>query len=209
MWNKVVTEDGSLLWEPFFKSKLLKIFEEDTMKHIFALTFAALFCVCIASTSGFAADTSKIGLVDFQKILKESSAGKFARQKINKRGQQLEKNLKGMQDKIEGLREKLEKESLVMSQEKREQKKREIRIKINDFKQKNEQYKKEFQKMRQKVINNMKKEVFDLAQKIGKKEGYLLIMEKNTAGVLYYSDSIDITDDVITKYNENISELEQ
>lgn len=179
------------------------------MKHIFALTIATVFCVCIASTSGFAADSPGIALIDFQEILKESSAGKFARQKINKKGQELEKNLKDMQEKIEGLRDKLEKEALVMSQEKREQKKREIRIKINDFKQKNEQYKKDFQKMRQDVINNMKKEVFDLAQKIGKSEGYLLIMEKNTAGVLYYSDMIDITDDVISKYNENISELEQ
>lgn len=179
------------------------------MKHIFAVTLATIFCVCIASASGFAADAPGIGLVDFQKILKESSAGKFARQKINKRGQELEKNLKGMQDKIEGLRDKLEKEALVMSAEKREQKKREIRIKINDFKQKNEQYKKEFQQMRQEVINNMKKEVFNLAQELGKNEGYLLIMEKNTAGVLYYSDSIDITDEVITKYNENISELGQ
>jgi len=176
---------------------------------MFALLFATVFFVGMASASGFAADTSKIGLVDFQEILKESSAGKFARQKINKRGQELEENLKEMQNKIEGLREKLEKESLVMSKEKREQKQREIRIKINDFKQKNEQYKKDFQKMRQEVINNMKKEVFDLAQKIGKNKEYLLIMEKNTAGVLYYSDSIDITDEVITKYNENISELGQ
>jgi len=165
--------------------------------------------VCIVPASVSAADSTGIALVDFQEILKESSAGKFARQKINKKGQELEENLKNMQNKIEGLRDKLEKEALVMSEEKREQKKREIRIKINDFKQTNEQSKKEFQQMRQEVINNMKKEVFDLAQKIGKSEGYLLIMEKNTAGVLYYSDSIDITDEVITKYNENISELGQ
>lgn len=179
------------------------------MRKLFAIIFATVFCVGMASASGLAADSSGIALIDFQKILKDSSAGKFARQKINKRGQELEKNLKGMQDKIESLRGKLEKEALVMSEENRERKKREIRIKINDFKQKNEQYKKEFQQMRQEVINNMKKEVFDLAQKIGKSQGYLLILEKNTAGVLYYSDSIDITGKVITKYNENISQLEQ
>mgnify|MGYP006283849893 CR=1 FL=1 len=179
------------------------------MRKSFALILATIILFCLAVLPGFAAESDRIGLIDFQKILKDSSAGKFARQKINKKGQELEKNLKDMQDKIEGLQDKLDKEALVMSQEKKEQKKREIRIKINDFKQLQSQSKKEFQKMRQEVINNMKKEVFDLAQKIGKSKGYLLIVEKNTAGVLYYSDTIDITDQVITKYNENISELEQ
>lgn len=179
------------------------------MKNIFAVTFTTVLFVCLFSVAGYSSDLSKIGLVDFQQILKESSAGKFARQKINKRGKKLETNLKEMQDKIEGLREKLEKEALVMSQEQREQKQREIRIKINDFKQKNEQYKKEFQQMREEVINNMQEEVFGLAREIGEEQEYTLIIEKSAAGVLYSSDAIDITDKVISRYNEDISELEQ
>ncbi|MEZ4603420.1 MAG: hypothetical protein R2861_08455 [Desulfobacterales bacterium] len=37
------------------------------------------------------------------------------------------------------------------------------------------------------------------AEKIGKKEGFLLILEKSAA--IYYHNTIDITDSLIEKYN--------
>ena len=45
----------------------------------------------------------------------------------------------------------------------------------------------------------MQKDVFELIQRIGKKEGYLLIVNK--VGVLYSPMSIDITDQLIKEYN--------
>ena len=41
----------------------------------------------------------------------------------------------------------------------------------------------------------------ELVQDIGKKEGYTLIVEKRTGGVVYAPLSIDITDAVIQIYN--------
>ena len=37
---------------------------------------------------------------------------------------------------------------------------------------------------------------------IGDKEGYTLILEKGTVGLMYYKDSIDITDKVIAAYDK-------
>ena len=48
----------------------------------------------------------------------------------------------------------------------------------------------------------MQKAVMDIVQKIGKKEGFLLIIEKKTAGVMYNPESIDITEKIITEYNK-------
>ncbi|MBI5592151.1 MAG: OmpH family outer membrane protein [Deltaproteobacteria bacterium] len=44
-------------------------------------------------------------------------------------------------------------------------------------------------------------EVVEVVQDIGKKEGYTLIVEKRTGGVVYAPTSIDITDSVIQIYN--------
>jgi outer membrane protein len=43
--------------------------------------------------------------------------------------------------------------------------------------------------------------VVELVQDIGKKEGYTMIVEKRTGGVVYAPMSIDITDTVIQAYN--------
>ena len=47
----------------------------------------------------------------------------------------------------------------------------------------------------------LQKEVVELVQEIGKKEGYTLIVEKRTGGVVYAQPSTDITDSVIEAYN--------
>jgi outer membrane protein len=51
------------------------------------------------------------------------------------------------------------------------------------------------------MINDMQKAVFDIANELGKREKYTLIIEKKNAGVIYTPAQIDITDTVINKYN--------
>ena len=93
-----------------------------------------------------------------------------------------------------------------MSMEMREEKEREFRIKINDFKSLEKKYKEEFKVVNNRLVNRIKKDVFELIEEIGKKEGYLLIIEKHEAGVMYSPTAIDITDKLIIQYNEKVAQ---
>jgi outer membrane protein len=59
----------------------------------------------------------------------------------------------------------------------------------------------DFKALENRIISRIQKEVVELVQEIGKKEGYTLIVEKRTGGVVYAPTSIDITDAVIQIYN--------
>jgi outer membrane protein len=170
----------------------------NMMKSILAVGFLSLFFLTGASS---AADVAKIGVVDFQKILEVSNAGKTAQAEINKQGKQMETDLKERGTEIEDIEKKIERESLVMSKEVREEKQREIRIKIGDFKALQQKYMEDFKALENKIIGRIQKEVVELVQDIGKKESYTLIVEKRTGGVVYAPLSIDITDAVIQIYN--------
>jgi outer membrane protein len=139
--------------------------------------------------------------VDFQKILEISSAGKTAQDEINKQGKQMESDLKARGAEIEEIEKKIDKESMVMSKDVREEKQREMRIKIGDFKAMQQKYMEDFKALEGRIIGRIQKEVVELVQEIGKKEGYTLIVEKRTGGVVYAPLSIDITDSVIQAYN--------
>jgi outer membrane protein len=89
---------------------------------------------------------------------------------------------------------------MVMSKEKREEKEREVRIKLNDFKSLQKRYRTELQRLEKKLVNALLKDISTLVEEIGKKEGYLLII--NHAGVMYSPDSIDITDRLIKELND-------
>ncbi|OEU64647.1 MAG: hypothetical protein BBJ57_13770 [Desulfobacterales bacterium PC51MH44] len=167
-----------------------------TYKMAFVATIIT-FCFLVASSYG--ADVAKIGVVNLQRILETSSVGKMAMAEISKRGEKMEADLKRKGEEIEGLRKKLERETLVMSTEMREDKEREFRIKINDIKALKKKYEADLRNMQNRLGNRIKKEVLELVQEIGKKEGYLLIIE--SIGVLYSPNTIDITDKLIQQYN--------
>ena len=82
----------------------------------------------------YGADVAKIGVIDFQRILETSSAGKSADAEIKKQGKKMEIELRQKQTELQALNDKLEREALVMSKEMREDKQREFRIKVNDLK---------------------------------------------------------------------------
>ncbi|MGD9134023.1 MAG: OmpH family outer membrane protein [Desulfobacterales bacterium] len=146
-----------------------------------------------------AADVAKIGIANLQKILETSNPGKSAQEEIKKQKDQMEQELKQKGGEIEEVRKQLERESMVMSKEKREEKEREIRIKLNDFKSLQKRYRTELQRLEKKLVNALLKDVSTLVEEIGKKEGYLLII--NNAGVMYSPGSIDITDKLIKELN--------
>ncbi len=86
------------------------------------------------AASSWGADIAKIGVVDFQKVLSVSNAGKYAQAEINKQGKSMEEDLKKKGSEIEEIKKRLERETLVMSKDKRDEKEREFRIKLNDLK---------------------------------------------------------------------------
>ncbi|SDU62789.1 OmpH family outer membrane protein [Desulfobacula phenolica] len=153
----------------------------------------------------FCADIAKIGVVDFQKILSESSAGKIIQKQITGKGAELQKKLQDEKNQLDEMQKAFERESLVLSPEKQKEKQREFRIRVNDFKKMQDDFSKEFKRLEMNSLNKIQKEVFEITDEIGKEEGYLLILEKKTAGVIYHPTQLDITDQVIKKYNLKMS----
>ncbi|MBC8246955.1 MAG: OmpH family outer membrane protein, partial [Deltaproteobacteria bacterium] len=166
-----------------------------------AFWFVVTLVLAVAAPS-WAVDIAKIGVVDFQKVLSVSNAGKQAQAEINKQGKAMEEDLKKKGSEIEEIKKRLERETLVMSKENREEKEREFRIKLNDFKMLKQKYAGDFKRMEKRLVNRIQKAIFELVEEMGKKEGFLLIVEKREGGVLYYPSTIDITDRLIQNYNE-------
>jgi outer membrane protein len=157
------------------------------------------FLLIISST--YAADVAKIGILDLQRVLDTSIPGKSAQEEIKRQKEKMEQELKKKGAEIEEIRKRLDRESMVMSREKREEKEREARIKLNDFKTLQKKYTIELQNLEKKLVSELRNEVFRLVEEIGKKEGYLLII--NNFSVMYSPTSIDITDKLIQKLNAN------
>lgn len=162
---------------------------------------AVLIIVAMFTSSVFAADGTKIGVVSFEKILQESSAGKMMQKDLKTKLDQLQGKLQAEEKKVKDLSAALEREALVLSAEKKIERQRELRDKADDLKKMNADYTQEMKMLQNKRMNEIQKDVFDITNKLGKTQGYIVIVEKKIAGVIYASDKVDITDEVIKEYN--------
>jgi outer membrane protein len=166
------------------------------VKCTFATSLLILF---FFTNSLFAADVAKIGVIDLQKILETSTSGKAIQAELKLQKQKMESDLKQKGTEIEKISKRLERESMVMSKEMRDEKEREQRIKINDFKTLQKRFRADLQKLEGRLMNQLQKDIKEIVDAVGKKGGYLLIINKYS--VLYSPGSNDITNDLIKKLN--------
>jgi outer membrane protein len=168
------------------------------LSNIPRIFIVGFFCLTWVG-SAFAADVAKIGVVDIQRIMSTSNQGKAAKAQIKEQSDKMTETLKQKGAEIEELKKQFERESMVMGKEKREEKEREFRIKLNDLKSLEKRYRGELQAIEKKLAGEMRKAVYALVEEIGKKEGYLMII--NNFNVMYSPGSIDLTDRVIKELN--------
>ncbi|MBU0545299.1 MAG: OmpH family outer membrane protein [Proteobacteria bacterium] len=171
------------------------------MRLVKTAVSASIVLFFLLGISAHAADVAKIGVVDFLKILETSNAGKAGQAEIKKQADKMKADLEKKGAEIEELKKKIEKDVMVGNKEMREEKEREAQIKYMDFKNLEKKYSSELQKIQTDSIVRIQKEVNTIADEIGKKEGYLLIIEKREAGVFYAPASVDITEKLIQQYN--------
>jgi outer membrane protein len=171
------------------------------MRRFTTILIAVIFSLLLISVSSYGADVAKLGIIDFQRVLDTSSAGKVAQALINKKGKKMKDDLNMKGEELEKIKKQYESEALVMSKEMRAEKERDFRIKVNDFKSLQQRYAKTANDLQKTHMRRIQMEIADVARKIGEKEGFLLIIEKQEGGVVYAPNTIDITDTVIKAYN--------
>jgi outer membrane protein len=143
----------------------------------------------------------KIGYIDLQRIFYESEAGKKAKSEFDALIKSKKVVVEEKSKTLEKLKSDLEKQASALSPEARKAKQDEyekIERESLRFAQDSEA---ELRKKDAELKDVIIKEVLELMNKIGKEEGYTIIIDRST--VIYFNKEIDITDMVIKKYNES------
>jgi outer membrane protein len=175
---------------------------EDPMPKSVQAVVAVLFTLVLCSAAS-GADVARIGVVDLAKVFEQAQAGKAAQAEIKQRIKAMEAELKKLGAPIEDLEKRLEREAAGMSKEMREEREREYRLKFGDFQASERRFQAELKDLENRLVQRIREEVRGIIEEIGKKEGYLLIINK--AGVLYSPSSNDLTDQVIQIYDDRLA----
>ncbi len=163
----------------------------------------AVTAALAAAVNCLAADVAKIGILDPQRVLETSSAGKSAQTQIKAVFNAKEEELQKRGSEIMELEKQLKREAMVMSQEKRDDKSRELKIRKVELDDLRKKYTRELKELEREIIGKIQEDIMTLTGELGKEEGFLLIINKPV--VLYNPTSIDITDKLIQRYNDKFA----
>jgi outer membrane protein len=172
------------------------------MKKVFVLAIV-LAIVCFFRASLVSAQTVKIAVIDLQKFQKTSKSFQKAGAGFKKKLEGLQKKLDDERNAVAKLEEDFKKQSMMLSLDAQEDKRRELEKKRRYYKYLYDEFSQEMKETETESIKKVMEELQKVVAKIGQKQGYTLIVEKRTPGLIYFNKATDITDQVIEAYDKS------
>lgn len=168
------------------------------MKRSVLCVVAAL--VVVAAASAPAAETT-VAVIDVQRVVTESDPGKDALQRL--RVLQEEKIAEGqnLQQELDALREQFNKQRFTLAEDKLEELNTQMEDKTIALQRFEDDAKRALEEARRTYLGRLEESIMPVINEVGKERGMTLIFNKYQSGLVYADEAVDITDDVIRRFN--------
>lgn len=162
----------------------------------------AIAASSLIASIALAETAPKIGYVNLQVALNESTKGQKAKEQFKKEVDKLQKELKGQKDDLEGLKEQIEKKASVMKDSERVELEDDYRRKLRDFERTYKDAQADLQRKDNELTGGILGELQEVVAEYGKDNDFTVILETSSGGLLYGDEDSDLTEIIIKAYNK-------
>lgn len=159
-----------------------------------------LFITALFSFS-FAQQTIKIGVVNSQEVLEKSTEGKKALARLQEKDKSNQNKLTKLDEEIRQLETKLNTQRLTLTNEAILQLSSDLDKKRTERKRFAEDSLREIRDLQSRLFNKVQTELLPIIEQIGKEKNLDIILDLANSGAIYFNPTIDLTADVIIKYD--------
>jgi outer membrane protein len=172
------------------------------MKRLLVSVFI-IMAIFVFQHNSLAAEALKIGIINIQRCITESNEGKRITESLQKEILAMQQRYEKAQKELTELQKEIEKQSLMLSLDAKESKRKEYTKKSRQLNYLNEDLTEEASKAEQNARLRIMQVLNTIIRNIAKQDNFDLILEGASAGVLFTSDALDITDQVIKEMNKS------
>jgi outer membrane protein len=159
-----------------------------------------LSVILLCAASAFA-QTPTIGVIDVQKVVRDSEVGKKALADVKALTDKKQQEINQRQTAIQQMQDKLDKQKDILSADAQEKLRSDINKGMTDLRRFREDSEQEIQNKLSVALKGLEEKVVPIIQKMGSDKGYSIIITKDA--LIYSSPKNDITDEVIRLFNES------
>lgn len=156
-----------------------------------------------------AAKGARLAVVDVQRVLLRSAAGRAARQRLAREKAAMERELAERRKAIVADREDLTSRWRTLDPAERREEEAELERLQVEARRAAQDLRSDLAKTEQRLLGGMLRAIVRIAGKVGEQEGYDLVVDRRQATVLFAADSADLTDEVIAAYDAEVKETER
>lgn len=161
--------------------------------------FIIIFIVLVIQ--GFSQKSFNVAVLNFETILQNSEEGKKASSQLLEKEKDFRGQLASINNKIEDLEKKLDTQKFTLSIEAQQQLVLDIDILKTKYKRYEEDSTKEYRQLQFRLFSKIRDEVLSIVEGVAKNKEFSLVLDLSTTGVWYFDTSLDITNEVIRRYD--------
>ena len=165
-------------------------------KFLVTMAVAALAMPMLAQNA-----PSRVAVVDVQKVLTQSTAGKAAYEKLKKMQDDRLAKAKTMDDELRKLDQEVATKRLSLSADKLAEMQKQLADKRISMQRYAQDADREIGEARDRELAALQVKIEPVIDALGKEMGLALIFNKFESGLVYAADAVDITDTVIQRFN--------
>ena len=148
-----------------------------------------------------AAAQTKVAVIDVQRVVTESDPGKEVMQKLRAMSDSKAQQGQALQQELTALQDQFNKQRFTVSETRQAEMSKQIEDKQIAIKRFQDDAQRELQDAQRRELGGLEERILPIINDIGRERGLTLIFNKFQSGLVYADDAVDITDDVITKFN--------
>lgn len=171
------------------------------MKKV-GILFLSWGLLMVFTSLTFAVEPLKIAYVDMQKALNYCEAGKEAKRQMTLEVEKMQKVFAGKQKELEKIKDDLEKRGSVLSENVRREKDRDYQTKLRDLQRLQKDYEDDLRRKDREFTERILKNMEVIIKQMGEEGKYTVILEKNQPTILFISNSLDLTEEVIKRIDQ-------
>jgi outer membrane protein len=162
----------------------------------------SLFVAVLVSFS-FAQQPNKIGIINSNEVLEKSTEGKKVIAQIDDKNKRNQERLTKLDEEIRRIETELNTQRLTLTQEALMQKNADLERKRTERKRLAEDLYREMNELTQRLFQRVQDELLPIIDQIGKEKELDIIFDLGKSGAVYFNPAINITADVIKRYDES------
>jgi len=188
----------------------LKRTRSFAVKHFFAVSLAlSAAAIAAAQAPPPAAAPTKVAVINIQAAIATTKDGQGAAADLDKRFSPKKDELAKRQQEIKDLQDKLQRNGNTLSQTAKDDMQRQIDQKTRGFNYDMQDAQSEYETEQRKLVDDIGGKLLQVIDKYAQTNGYAVVLDvsNQNSGVLYASNGIDITKEIIDLYDKTAASL--